>query len=76
MNLIVKLIRIYQNTPLKSHSKCRFYPTCSEYTIIAIEEYGTIKGLYLGLKRIIRCNPFNKKFGYDPVPLRRKNEKD
>ena len=46
--------------------KCKFYPTCSEYTKQAIEKYGALKGSLLGIKRIIRCNPFSKG-GYDPV---------
>lgn len=46
--------------------KCKFYPTCSEYTKQAIKKYGSFKGLYLGIKRILRCNPFSKG-GYDPV---------
>lgn len=46
---------------------CRFTPTCSEYTIEALEKFGTIKGLYLGLKRFSRCHPLGG-FGYDPVP--------
>lgn len=45
---------------------CRFNPTCSVYTYQAVERYGTIKGLILGLKRILRCNPFSKG-GEDPV---------
>ncbi len=46
--------------------KCKFYPTCSEYTKQAIQKYGAIKGSYLGMKRILKCNPFSKG-GYDPV---------
>ena len=46
--------------------KCKFYPTCSEYTKQAISKYGALKGLGLGIKRIARCNPFSKG-GYDPV---------
>ena len=46
--------------------KCKFYPTCSEYTKQAIEKYGALKGSVLGIKRICRCNPFSKG-GYDPV---------
>lgn len=46
---------------------CRFSPTCSEYTYQAVEKYGSIQGLWLGLKRIIRCHPWNKG-GYDPLP--------
>ncbi len=46
--------------------KCKYYPTCSEYTKQAIEKYGVIKGLFKGICRIIRCNPFSKG-GYDPL---------
>lgn len=45
---------------------CKYEPTCSEYTIQAIEKYGVLKGSFLGLKRILRCNPFSKG-GYDPL---------
>jgi hypothetical protein len=47
--------------------RCRFYPTCSSYSIEAFEKYGFAKGMYLSLKRILKCNPFFKG-GYDPVP--------
>lgn len=40
-------------------AKCRFYPTCSEYTKQAIDKYGIIKGIFKGLKRILKCNPFH-----------------
>ena len=46
---------------------CRFTPTCSAYAMEAIQKYGAIKGGYLALRRILRCNPFSKG-GYDPVP--------
>ena len=46
--------------------KCKFYPTCSEYTKEAIEKYGALKGSGLGMARIIRCNPLSKG-GYDPL---------
>ncbi len=46
--------------------KCKFYPTCSEYTKQAIIKYGAIKGFFLGIKRILKCNPFSKG-GYDPL---------
>lgn len=47
-------------------SECKFYPTCSEYTKQAIEKYGLLKGTLLGIKRILKCNPFSKG-GYDPL---------
>ncbi len=46
--------------------KCKYYPTCSEYTKQAIEKYGAFKGSFLGIIRIIKCNPFSKG-GYDPL---------
>ncbi|WP_022820086.1 membrane protein insertion efficiency factor YidD [Fusobacterium russii] len=70
--IILFLIKIYQKfiSPLFP-GKCRFYPTCSNYTYQVIQEYGCIKGLYLGIKRILRCHPFNDG-GYDPVPKKMK----
>jgi len=53
--------------PFSSHLKCKFIPTCSNYGIDAINHYGALKGGFMTLKRIIRCNPFNKCYGYDPV---------
>ena len=53
--------------PIGTHKMCRFTPTCSEYMIEALKKYGTIKGLHLGIKRILRCHPKGK-YGYDPVP--------
>lgn len=47
-------------------SACRFEPTCSEYTRQAVEKHGAVRGSWLGLKRILRCQPFSKG-GYDPV---------
>ncbi|MGI6557217.1 MAG: membrane protein insertion efficiency factor YidD [Eubacteriaceae bacterium] len=62
------LIRGYQRviSPLFPRH-CRFYPTCSAYCYEAIAKYGPFKGGLLGLKRILRCHPFNPG-GYDPVP--------
>lgn len=71
-NLLIFFIKTYQKMPLSSHSMCKFQPTCSNYAIIAINEYGCFKGCYLAVKRILRCNPFNKKSGYDPVPVKEK----
>ncbi len=68
--LLIWLITQYQkhiSKWLKSKNiNCKFYPSCSEYTKQAIEKYGVIKGLGLGIFRIIRCNPFSKG-GYDPL---------
>lgn len=66
--ILIILIKFYKFalSPIFPPS-CRFYPTCSQYSIEAIEKFGSIKGAYLALKRIFRCNPFFKG-GYDPVP--------
>ncbi len=68
-NILIKLIRKYQSIPFKSHDSCKYIPTCSNYMIEALQIHGLLKGLYLGIKRLLRCNPFNKKeYRYDPVP--------
>lgn len=64
--LLIKLIKLYQRIPGKFHYNCKFYPTCSNYMIEAITKYGSLKGLYLGIKRIFKCNPFSKG-GYNPL---------
>lgn len=65
--LLVGLIKIYQLMPLPTHSMCRHQPTCSEYTIQSIIRFGSVKGCFLGMKRILRCNPWGTN-GYDPIP--------
>ena len=70
--ILIKLIKLYQIFPLHSHSACRFYPTCSNYAIEAISIHGSIKGTYLTIRRILRCNPFNKKSGIDLVTPKNK----
>lgn len=57
-NALIKMIKFYQSQNLKSHYYCRHIPTCSEYSIIAIERYGALKGSFLSIKRILKCNPF------------------
>lgn len=66
--ILIMLIKFYQKLPSPTHKACRFYPTCSNYAIEAITIHGSIKGTYLTIKRILRCNPFNKKSGIDLVP--------
>ncbi|MDO5557226.1 MAG: membrane protein insertion efficiency factor YidD [Clostridia bacterium] len=67
---IIFLIKKYKKniSPIfeKKGINCKFYPSCSEYMIQAIEKYGCLKGIFLGIKRILKCNPFSKG-GYDPL---------
>lgn len=67
--LLLSLIRFYRHniSPL-SPPRCRFHPTCSAYAYEAINKYGVLKGGFLALKRLLRCNPFYKGNPYDPVP--------
>ena len=65
--ILIGMIKCYQHIPGNFHNNCRHIPTCSNYAIEAITEYGSIKGSYLTIKRILRCNPLGTK-GYDPVP--------
>ena len=65
----VKIYRKYFSS-LKQNPTCRFDPTCSEYALIAVREWGIIVGFVLAVIRIVRCNPFSRG-GYDPVPTKK-----
>ena len=78
-NILIKLIKLYKFliSPLIGHS-CRYLPTCSEYSIDALKEYGFFKGLLISIKRILSCHPI--KFlgggeGFDPVKKEIKDNK-
>ena len=58
--IVVLLIKLYQNlSRALPRQQCRFWPTCSQYTLQAVEKYGLFKGLFWGIKRISRCHPAN-----------------
>jgi putative membrane protein insertion efficiency factor len=66
--LVLDFLRLYKTflSPFLP-SSCRFEPTCSVYTMQAVEKYGAMRGTWLGVKRILRCQPFCKG-GHDPIP--------
>ena len=65
--ILIKLIKGYRFllSPILGHS-CRYLPTCSEYSIEALKEFGLVKGIYISIKRILSCHPWGKG-GFDPV---------
>ena len=67
--ILIGMVRIYRKyiSPMKRMPSCRYSPTCSQYAIEALQKYGPLKGSYLAIRRILRCNHFHKG-GYDPVP--------
>ena len=84
MNRIAKLLRSAVLLPVRFYRRfispllppsCRFVPSCSQYCIEAVEEWGIICGLALSFWRILRCNPWSKG-GYDPVPERKRKKKN
>ena len=72
--LMLKMITSYRKHISPSlGNNCRFIPSCSEYAYEAIERFGVFCGTFMAAGRILRCNPFNKHVGYDPVPEKRKD---
>jgi len=58
---LIGLIKLYKNSvSIFLPPSCKFYPSCSEYSIISIEKYGILKGILLSIFRVLRCNPFSK----------------
>ncbi|MED5269024.1 MAG: membrane protein insertion efficiency factor YidD [Candidatus Neomarinimicrobiota bacterium] len=74
--IFVKIIRLYQImlSPILG-SNCRYHPTCSQYMIDAINEWGILKGGILGIKRIAKCHPLGSK-GFDPIPKKMKGKEN
>ncbi|NOZ64290.1 MAG: membrane protein insertion efficiency factor YidD [Caldiserica bacterium] len=66
-NLLIWLIKGYRIfvSPILPPS-CRFYPSCSEYCIESLQKKGVLRGIWMGIRRVVRCNPFSRG-GYDPV---------
>lgn len=65
--LVAASLRFYKRwiSPMLP-SACRFHPTCSEYMLEAVERYGVIRGVAMGIRRLLRCHPFHEG-GFDPV---------
>lgn len=67
--LLILLVRVYRYaiSPFLA-PRCRFFPSCSEYSMTALKQYNIVTGLFLTLKRVVSCHPFGE-HGYDPVPV-------
>ena len=74
-NVALLPVFIYRKwiSPLKGQPSCRFTPTCSQYAIDAVREWGIVCGTALSVWRVLRCNPYGK-CGYDPVPKRKRRK--
>jgi putative membrane protein insertion efficiency factor len=69
VNAALMALRFYKAyLSLLFAGNCRFEPSCSQYAYEAIERFGVARGTWLGVKRLGRCHPFSRKFGFDPVP--------
>ena len=69
MRTALLALRIYQAyLSVLFAGSCRFEPTCSQYSYEAIERFGVARGVWLGMKRLLRCHPLSRRFGCDPIP--------
>ena len=68
--MFIIFISFYQNSisNLLPYNHCKFYPSCSEYSIEAIKKYGAILGIWISIKRMVKCQPYSKSGGFDQVP--------
>ena len=70
--LLIRFIKFYQkNISANTSSKCKYFPTCSNYAVEALQIHGFFKGTALAIWRVLRCNPFSRG-GFDPVPEKKK----
>lgn len=65
--LAIALVRVYQYISPLLGPRCRFHPSCSHYAVEALNQHGLLRGLWLSLRRLLRCHPWHPG-GYDPVP--------
>ncbi len=65
--ILIRLINLYRSTAAVRTPRCRYFPTCSEYALEAVERHGAARGSWLAARRLGRCHPFGS-FGFDPVP--------